>query len=210
MIEVKNYIGKTYNYLTILEPVEKIHGIWYVRCKCKCGKYHVARLNHIINGGIQSCGCRLYEKEKQGTHHIWSKNKRIDKIWNCMLYRCYNPKKDTFKHYGGRGIKVCDEWLPENNGAVNFYNWAINNGYKENLTIERIDVNGNYCPENCKWITQAEQMLNRRNSHNITINGQTKCLAEWLRIYNISDYYFRYGKKKGLTDEEAITRRRKL
>ena len=208
MIEAKDYIGKTYNYLTILKPTEKKRGNWYVLCKCKCGNTHIARLNHILSGEIQSCGCRIYEKEKQnqGTHHIWSKNPRIDKIWNGMLYRCYNPKKDTFKHYGGRGIRVCDEWLPENNGAENFYNWAINNGYKDKLTIERIDVNGNYCPENCKWITQAEQMQNTRKSHRITIGNKTKCVNEWCRIYNIfsSTYYAR--KRKGLSDEEAITK----
>ena len=209
MMNVEDYIGKTYNYLTILNKIEKKYGCWYVLCKCKCGNYHKARLNHILKGDVWSCGCRNKEKERTGTHHIWSKNKRINKIWNGILYRCYNPKKDAFKHYGGRGIKVCDEWLPENNGAVNFYNWAIKNGYKENLTIERIDVNGNYCPENCKWITQAEQMRNTRKNHFITIDGKTKCVREWLKIYNIRSSSFYYRKSLGYSDEEALNKENK-
>lgn len=205
MIDIKDYIGKTYNYLTILKPLEKRHGNWYVLCKCKCGNTHIARLNHLLTGGVQSCGCKTHEKGKTGIHYVWSKNPRINKIWNGILYRCYNSKKDTFKHYGGRGIKVCEEWLPKNNGAENFYTWAINNGYKDNLTIDRIDVNGNYCPKNCRWITMKEQATNKTNNHLITINGITKCLSQWLREFNVVKNTYYYRKSIGFSDEEALT-----
>jgi hypothetical protein len=100
-----------------------------------------------------------------------------------MVDRCRRKKNKSYKNYGGRGISVCEEWR---NDFMAFYKWSINNGYSDNLTIERNDVNGNYDPRNCKWITHAEQTLNRRDSHLVTYNGRTKTIAEWARDLQIN------------------------
>lgn len=101
---------------------------------------------------------------------------RIYQMWKNMKKRCYNPKCDKYKSYGGRGIVVCNCWLKD---FMNFYRWALKNGYKENLSIDRIDVNGNYEPKNCRFITTEEQYLNRTDNHNITYKGKTQTLKEW-------------------------------
>ena len=108
-------------------------------------------------------------------------NDRIYHIWCDMKRRCKNPKNKRYNRYGGRGICVCEEW--EN--FENFYDWAIQNGFEKNLTLDRIDVNGNYEPENCRWISRKEQMRNTRSNHLLTYNGDTKTMAEWAEIAGI-------------------------
>jgi hypothetical protein len=103
---------------------------------------------------------------------------RIYSIHKNMKARCYNPKRNSYKNYGARGVRVCDEWLGED-GVVNFYNWAMSSGYKEELTLDRKDVNGNYEPSNCRWLTKKEQSNNRRDNRVITFNGVTKTATEW-------------------------------
>lgn len=103
-------------------------------------------------------------------------NTRIYKIWDNMKARCYNKNKPKYKNYGARGVAVCQEWK---NNFVAFYEWAMHNGYNDNLTLNRIDNNGNYEPENCKWATAKEQMNNTSFNHKITYNGETHTLAEW-------------------------------
>ena len=107
---------------------------------------------------------------------------RIYEIWANMKYRCNNKNCVNFKNYGGRGIRVCEEW----NAFENFYKWAIDNEYSDNLTLDRIDVNGNYEPENCRWATWEEQANNRRRNSRITYNGETHTISEWARIKNLS------------------------
>ena len=109
-----------------------------------------------------------------------------------MKQRCYNPNNTAYKHYGGRGIKVCIEW----HNFENFQKWAIDNNYTENLTIERIDVNGNYEPKNCKWISLSEQNSNKRTNHFITFNNETNCLGKWAKKLNISSSTLAYRIKK--------------
>lgn len=101
---------------------------------------------------------------------------RIYRIWKNMKQRCYNPKNPRYNFYGKIGVKVCDEWK---NNFISFYKWSIENGYQDNLTIDRIDVNGNYEPSNCRWITNKEQQFNKHVNHFITYNGETKTLTEW-------------------------------
>mgnify|MGYP003348565830 CR=1 FL=1 len=107
--------------------------------------------------------------------HLLSQT-RIHKIWSGIIERCFMTYHKSYKHYGGRGISMCKEW--EQN-FVSFYTWAINNGYEEHLTIDRIDVNGNYCPENCRWATTKEQANNKRNNVILTAFGETKSLTMW-------------------------------
>lgn len=105
-----------------------------------------------------------------------SKPPRLLNIWNSMKQRCYNKNNEAYNRYGGRGILVCEEWR---NDSYAFREWAIAHGYRDDLTLDRIDVNGNYCPENCRWATRKEQNNNRRDNHKLTLNGKTQSLPEW-------------------------------
>ena len=129
------------------------------------------------------------------------KNTKIYRIWCSMKERCNNKNNKSYKNYGGRGIKVCDEWL-EN--FISFYNWAIKNGYKEGLTIDRINNNGIYEPSNCRWITRKEQNRNYRKNHLLTYKGETLCLADMADKYGINRGTLLYRLKKGKTIEEAL------
>lgn len=129
-----------------------------------------------------------------------------------MRRRCCNPKDDGYKNYGGRGIKVCDEWL---NDYSAFRTWAYNNGYDETLpkgecTIDRVDVNGDYCPDNCRWANKETQANNTRRNRKVTLNGETKSIRQWIRILGIgkSTVYYRI-KEMGYTPEQALTTKKR-
>jgi hypothetical protein len=119
-----------------------------------------------------------------------------------MMTRCNNPKSDRYYRYGGRGIKVCDEWL---HNYTAFRDWALSHGYEEGLTIDRIDLDGNYNPENCRWITPSEQMKNTSTNCFLTFNGETLILAEWSRRVGISAETISRRIKRGWSIERALT-----
>jgi hypothetical protein len=121
-----------------------------------------------------------------------------------MYCRCYYPSTNQYKNYGGRGIKVCDEWK-HIEGFINFYNWAMENGYDETLTLDRIDNNKDYCPENCRWETQKNQANHRTNNVFYTFNGETKTSKQWCDEYNINQTTFIDRLKRGWTLEQALT-----
>lgn len=196
------HIGEKHNCLTIekFDHFDKCYRLYYLCC-CKCGNKKIIRYDHILSGGVQSCGCMI-KKNHIKKHGLYLYNGRLAKSWQSMLYRCENKKNTHYNDYGGRGIKVCKEW----HNAKNFMKWALKNGCQDDLTIDRIDVNGNYCPENCRWITQKEQTRNTRANHYILFNGEKKCLADWLCQFDKSDTMFYYWKKKGLTDEQCLER----
>ena len=118
-----------------------------------------------------------------------------------MKDRCYRNSCSNYCDYGGRGIKICDEWL---NDFSTFKEWALSNGYREGLTIERKDVNGDYCPENCCWIPKSEQAKNRRNSHFITYKGETKTLSDWSKELHIDRETVRLYEERFGSGEKAI------
>ena len=121
-----------------------------------------------------------------------------------MKRRCYNPEEKFYKDYGGRGIKVCDEWMDKKEGHSNFQKWAVENGWEKGRSIDRIDVNGNYEPNNCRWATPEEQANNRRNNNYVTINGVTKTTSEWARQIGISQNAFTGRINSGWTGEELL------
>ena len=129
--------------------------------------------------------------------------KRLIVIRHSMYCRCYYSTTNGYERYGGRGIIMCDEWI---NNPDSFYNWAINNGYKKGLTIDRIDVNGNYEPSNCRWVTKEVQDNNRRNNKKITYKGETKTLSQWCRKYDINIVTLSDRLKTGMPFEEALTK----
>lgn len=147
--------------------------IWH--CVCDCGKEVDVRAGHLRNGHTQSCGCMHREMVTENNRkHDMSKT-RLYTIWSNMKSRCMDPKNPKYKSYGGRDIKVCDEWLD----STVFFQWALSNGYRDDLTIDRIDVNGDYEPDNCRWVGTKEQSLNRTDNHYLTYHGITQTMKEW-------------------------------
>lgn len=126
---------------------------------------------------------------------------KLFSIWHGMCERCNNPKHSSYEKYGGRGIKICDEWL----NSKDFFKWALSNGYKEGLTIDRIDVNGNYEPSNCRWVDWITQANNTSRNHYLTINGETKTVAQWARLNNIPYHHVYRRVEIGWTVEKAVT-----
>lgn len=187
------------------------YGHRYWLCKCDCGN-EVIVFTGNLGRHSHSCGCLARELiSKANAKHLSSKT-RLYPIWSSMKQRCLRKTHCAYKNYGGRGIKVCDEWLGEH-GFENFKQWAFENGYKEetlpnNLnkwTIDRIDNNGNYCPENCRWITAEEQQKNTRNNKYLTFNNKTQILADWAREIGIRIDTLWYRLNSGWTVEKALT-----
>lgn len=190
--------GQKFGRLTVLRQDYNKNSNNYWLCKCDCGNIKSIRTEHLKDGSTVSCGC--YSREitsKRSITHNKTKT-RLYRIWISMKCRCYDEKHETYKNYGGRGIKICDEWLSD---FMNFYNWAMENGYDENAprnicTIDRIDVNGNYEPDNCRFVDMKVQQNNRRNNHYITYNGETHTMKQWAEILNISTEAIRNRLKK--------------
>ena len=165
-----NLKGQRFGALTVVEETSKRSkkGEVYWTCKCDCGNTtQPIMASHLKSGHTKSCGCFQKKQSKNANEKHGLSTTRIYSIWNGMKNRCYREYDIGYKNYGGRGIKICDEWL---HNFEAFYEWAISNGYADNLTIDRIDTNGNYEPSNCRWATMKEQQNNKRNSKGVGIN----------------------------------------
>lgn len=187
---IKNLKGLKFGRLVVLNdnPI-RINRQTYWNCKCICGNEGYIFAGNLTKGKVQSCGCLLTEHRKNlyiyalRTNKKYPTNsKRLYSIYRDMKARCFNKNNIAYKYYGGKGITICEYWLSD---FRNFYNWAINNGYKDNLTIDRINNNGNYEPSNCRWITRKQQMNNMSRNHIVDINGVKKTISEWADYYKI-------------------------
>ena len=154
------------------------------QCLCDCGNTKIVSRDDLVSGFVKSCGCFRKEKTKETKTKHGLRKSKLYRIWSNIKSRCYNSQIDIFKYYGAKGIIMCDKWL---NDFKEFHDWSMLNGYKENLTIDRINPKGNYEPSNCRWITPKEQQNNKLNNHIITYKSQTHTLAEWSEILGI-DY----------------------
>lgn len=125
-----------------------------------------------------------YQTQSHRTHGYSADYPKLYNVWCTMLTRCYNPKREKYKDYGSRGVCVCPEWQR----AENFCKWALENGYKDGLQIDRIDVNGNYEPSNCRWVTPKQNSRNKRNTKFLTVGGVKKCVAEWSETLSVNQY----------------------
>lgn len=188
--KMKDRIGQRNGKLTVIEFYKKENNNIFWKCKCDCGKEIIVKSKLLKERGVKSCGC-LY-KETRYTNNLkhGMYKTRIYKTWLNMKSRCNTPSASKYYLYGGKGIKVCEEWK---NDFISFYNWAIDNGYRDDLTIDRINPDGNYEPNNCRWATYKEQ-----NSHLsgdtpkqfapvfIEYKGQKLNLKDWAKEININ------------------------
>lgn len=198
MAKFQDLTGKRFGKLVVIERTNNRgkHTMW--KCKCDCGNYTITGASELKNGTTKSCGCLKFERRNE--KHGLSKT-RLHRIWCKMKERCLNENNPAYKWYGGRGINVCKEWLDD---FVSFYNWSIKNGYSDDLSIDRIDVNGNYEPNNCRWIPLKEQALNTRNTKFLTYNGETKTVAEWCEIKGIKRTTLLNRIRSGYSAEECF------
>lgn len=171
--------GQKFGRLTVIERAENNGNVVCWVCKCDCGNVRIVQGCSLRNGRTTSCGCFQRERVQNKTIHGQAKkgNKtRLYKIYHGMKVRCTKKSGQNYKYYGLKGIAICDEWL---NNFQSFYNWAMSNGYADNLTIDRIDSSKGYAPNNCRWVSYKEQNNNTSRNRLITYNGKTQTIAQW-------------------------------
>lgn len=198
-------INKQYGRLTVIERVSDqispcgTHHVAYL-CRCECGNEKIIRKSSIINGRTVSCGC--YHIEKSTTHGM--KNTRLYRIWQGMKQRCYG-NHCAASNYKNRNITVCNEWLDD---FKKFYEWSIQNGYSDNLTIDRINVNGNYEPSNCRWVNYVVQENNRRNNIKIAIDGEELTVQQLSKKIQIKETSIRTVIRRNSNSIKKVVKHR--
>lgn len=192
--------GRKYGYLTVIsrsENTKEGRATW--KCLCKCGKYTIVPTYRLNAGECQSCGCKKFESHNR-VHGMTKTD--IHRKWSQIKQRCYDKNCKAYQRYGARGIVMCEEWK---NDFVSFMNWSYENGYREGLSLDRIDNSKGYYPENCRWVEWKEQANNRTSNIRFTYNGETKNLKQWCKFFN-KRYSLVYGriKKLGWDFERAM------
>ncbi|WP_270207323.1 hypothetical protein [Streptococcus anginosus] len=162
-------------------------------CRCKCGNIITVKSDSLLSNHTISCGCKKIIHGK-------SNKERLYQTWKNMRQRCNNPNRSDYPRYGGRGVRICNEW----NEYSNFRAWALSNGYADNLSIDRIDVNGNYEPSNCRWVDNFVQANNVRNNRMITFKNNTYTMAEFARKIGISYSTLQHRLDRGWTIDKIV------
>lgn len=197
MKKSKYMVGDKIGDLTLLKRFPPSEGVHHSRwlCKCEC-KREIIVDNSNLRKQRQ---CKVCASAKMSTHGM--SNTALYTVWEHIKQRCFNPKSRSYPDYGGRGITVCDAWFD----FEPFMMWALSNGYSPDLTLDRIDNDGSYCPENCRWVDRKTQQNNRRNSIYITAMGKTLPCAEWARLTGIPKNTIRGRLKMGWSEAMAVT-----
>lgn len=190
----KDKAGKRYGMLATVSSFNK-NGRLYWKCKCDCGNYTDVLSSSLDGVHTKSCGCYLHTNSK--THGLYGT--RIYRIWHGMMNRCYNKKTRGYNYYGGRGVKVCEKW----HAVTGFYE-DMRDGYEDTFSIDRIDVNGNYCKENCRWATSEQQSYNKRNSVVVTVFGHDYKIKDLREAFGISESSYYRIISTGKTIEETL------
>ena len=203
------HVGDVYGRLTVLErapdhiqPSGFRKPVWKCQCSCEKKTILLVTSNRLLDKKCptRSCGCLQKERVSEANRTHGEYRSKLYKIHNSIKQRCLNPNNVYYYNYGGRGIEVCDEWLK----YENFRDWAISNGYKDGLSIDRINNNGNYEPSNCRWATMIQQSNNKRTNAYLTYNGETHTETEWSRILNVSREMIRGRVRRGWSIEEIF------
>lgn len=198
--------GQRFGRLLVIERTDNqvsqsgnVRTMW--NCQCDCGKTTVVDAYNLRKGYTNSCGCLHNEIASAcfKTHGLSST--KLYNVWRGILTRCFNENNAAYKHYGGRGISVCDEWR---DSFVAFYHWAISTGWKDGLSIDRVNNDAGYYPENCRWVAQKKQCNNRRTTRYVQIDNITKPLAEWCEMYGKKYKTVCNRLYSGWTPEEAL------
>ena len=199
-MENNNHIGKTYGIYTLIEFLNEKdkYGHYLYKGKCKvCGYETVRPFSHFSAPSAITNNCK--HLDRNGNYYNFNKynwsNERIGSIFNGIKDRCYNKNNKSYKWYGEKGVKVCKEWI---DNPKLFENWALSNGYKDNLTIDRIDENKDYCPENCRWVTNINNAKYKSTTSLIEVDGETHTGKDWAKILGfginlINNYIRKYG-----------------
>lgn len=201
-------IGRKFGRLTILETFKK-NNRRYCKCICDCGNYTEVSLSNILYNSTKSCGCLQRETSKEAnTKHGYNKHK-LYQIWSSMVKRCENKKNKAYKNYGERGIKICDEW--RKNPEV-FIKWGLSKNWNDDMTIDRIDVNGNYCPENCRFsdrhIQSVNQNIRKDNCSGYKGVKWNKINKKWQSYINVNGKHFYLGEF--INKNDAVNARNKF
>ncbi|MEC4049770.1 hypothetical protein OX284_010055 [Flavobacterium sp. SUN046] len=197
--------GSRFGKLTIISECNSTGKSRIFLCKCDCGKETIRTIKALLKKSFSSCGCfqkefnnsPRYSRRTENHGHL---NTRLYSIWSEMKKRCYNKNSRAFKWYGEKGVTICNDW---NLRFLNFYNWAINNGYNDNLTIDRIDFNGNYEPNNCRWVDMLCQNNNKSNNRIENYNGKNLTIAQISKITSVGYTTIISRLNRGLTIYEA-------
>lgn len=209
-MKIIDVTGQKFGKLTVVKRVGTKHrqSLWL--CKCDCGNVTEVILSHLKRGVTTSCGCRQKEVRRINglNSNIGERNlkhgdfgTKLYGVWAAMIRRCSNPNTKHYKHYGARGITVCDNWR---NDYSQFKSWAISNGYREGLTIDRVDVNGNYEPSNCRWVDMKTQANNRRNNLLFNDGGENLNITQLSNKYNLKYTTIHERYRKGQSFEMMI------
>ena len=193
----KDLTGKRFDHLVVIEyaGLQGKSAMW--RCKCDCGNEHIVRGNNLTAGAVRSCGCIL----KDNAYKHGASRTRLYRIWYGIIRRTEDSSRKEFKDYGALGIRMCPEWR---NSFETFQCWAMSNGYNDELSIDRIDANGDYEPSNCRWATKTEQECNKRTTKMITVEGVSRSPAEWSQISGIPAYQIRRRIARGWDGKRAV------
>ena len=195
--KIKDITGQKFNLLTPIRIAQRNPLKW--ECKCDCGNIAYVSAKNIIHGHQKSCGCLSHVGNPK---HNQSRT-RVYRIYAKIKRRCFVADDIAYPKYGGRGITMCDEWK---NSFVAFSKWAYSNGYRDDLSIDRIDNDGNYCPENCRWANRFDQANNKGNNLKYNYEGKTQTLAQWCKEKNMNYNAVWYRLSKGWKFEDAITK----
>ena len=172
-------IGETFGSWTVINKAEnKGNNIAWL-CKCKCGTERSVLAYNLSSGKSKSCGCGQRNAASKANRSHGGSGTRLYRIYKGMKQRCYNQKNHAYHYYGGKGVAICDDWKSD---FLKFKKWALESGYNKNMTIDRLNPNGNYSPENCRWVNMQKQQNNKLNSAFVTIGDEKKTIAEWAEL----------------------------